>query len=71
MKNMKIYKNENLQKLIILEGFMQNGLQNRNQRIFLRRTSCVKSYFRYLFDIFRFVIVHRVFECLICDLLPI
>ena len=32
----------NLQKLIILEGFMQNGLQNRNQRNFLRRTSCVK-----------------------------
>ena len=41
------YKNENLQKLIILEGFMQNGLQNRNQRIFLRRTSCVKIDFRH------------------------
>ena len=47
MKNMQIYKNENLQKLIILEGFMQNGFQNRNQRIFLRRTSCVKIDFRH------------------------
>ena len=40
MKNMKDYKNENLQKLIILEGFMQNGLQNRNQR----------NYFLHLFE---------------------
>ena len=46
-KNMNKYKNENLQKLIILEGFMQNGFQNRNQRIFLRRTSCVKIGFRH------------------------
>ena len=70
MKNMKKYKNENLQKLIILEGFMQNGLQNRNQRIFLRRTSCVKIDFRHFFG-FQFFIVNRVFECLICELLPI
>ena len=55
MKNMKIYKNENLQKLIILEGFMQNGFQNRNQRIFLRRTSCVKIDFRHFFDFSDFV----------------
>ena len=48
-KNEK-YKNENLQKLIILEGFMQNGLQNRNQRNFLRRTSCVKIDFRHVFE---------------------
>ena len=55
MKNMKIYKNENLQKLIILEGFMQNGLQNRNQRIFLRRTSCVKIDFRHVLKILSFL----------------
>ena len=47
MKNMKTYKNENIQKLIIFEGFMQNGFQNRNQRIFLRRKSCAKIDFRY------------------------
>ena len=47
MKIMKKYKNENLQKLIILEGFMQNGLQNRNQRNFLRIKSCVKIDFRH------------------------
>ena len=68
---MKKYKNENLQKLIILEGFMQNGFQNRNQRIFLRGTPCVKIDFRHFLKIFRFFIVNRVFECLICDLLPI
>ena len=50
MKNMKISKNENLQKLIILEGFMQDGLQNRNQRNFLRGTSCVKIDFRHFSD---------------------
>ena len=44
---MKKYKNENLQKLIILEGFMQNGHYHRNQRIFLRRTSYVKIDFRH------------------------
>ena len=48
MKTMKTYRNENLQKLIILEGFMQNGLQNRNQRKFLRIESCVKIVFRHL-----------------------
>ena len=55
MKNMKISKNENLQKLIILEGFMQNGLQNRNQRNFLRRTSCVKTYFRHFLKVLKFL----------------
>ena len=52
------------QKLIILEGFMQNGLQNRNQRIFLRRTSCVKIDFRHFsgFQIF-YSTINRVFEC--------
>ena len=67
---MKKYKNENIQKLIFLEGFMQNGLRNRNQRNFLRRTSCVKIDFRHFFR-FSFFIVNSVFECLICDLLPI
>ena len=47
---MKTYKHENLQKLIILEGFMQNDLQNRNQRIFLRIKSCVKIVVRHLFE---------------------
>ena len=42
---MKIYKNENLQKIIILEGFKQNGHYHRNQRIFLRIKSCVKIVF--------------------------
>ena len=64
-------KNENLQKLIILEGFMQNGFQNRNQRIFLRRTSYVKIGFRHFLKNLKFLIVNRVFECLICELLPI
>ena len=50
MKTMNIYKNENLQKLIILEGFMQHGLQNRNQRIFLRKKTCVKIDFRHCFE---------------------
>ena len=30
---MKKYKHENLQNFIILEGFMQNGHDHRNQRI--------------------------------------
>ena len=47
---MEIYKNGNLQKLIILEGFRQNGHYHRNQRIFLRIKSCVKSDFLYLFE---------------------
>ena len=47
---MKKYKNENIQKLIVLEGFMQNGHYHRNQRIFLRRTSYVKIDFRVCCD---------------------
>ena len=34
-KKMQKYKSENHQKLIILKGFMENGLQIRNQRVFL------------------------------------
>ena len=52
---MKTDKKENLQKLIILEGFMQNGLQNRNQRVFLRIKSCVKINFRHFFEKIRFL----------------
>ena len=51
---MKTYKNENLQKLISLEGFMQNGFQNRNQRNFLRIKSCVKIDFRHFFKNYDF-----------------
>ena len=47
---MKKYKHENLQTLIILEGFMQNGFQHRNQRNFLRIKSCVKIDFRHVFE---------------------
>ena len=46
---MKNYKNEHLQKLIILEGFRQNGHYHRNQRNFLRIKSCVKTDFRHFF----------------------
>ncbi len=67
---MKTYKNENIQKLIILEGSMQNGFQNRNQRIFYVGLHVSKLIFG-IFQIFRFFIVNRVFEGLICDLLPI
>jgi len=68
---MKNYKNVNLQKLIVLEGFMQNGHYHRNQRIFLRRTSYVKIDFRHFLKNLKFCKVNRVFECLICELLPI
>ena len=46
-KNMKNVKNENRQKLIIFEGFRQNGLQIRIQRNFLRISTPVKIYFRH------------------------
>ena len=39
----------NFKKLIILEGFKQNGYYHRNQRIFLRIKSCVKIDFRHFF----------------------
>ena len=50
MKNMKKYKNGNLQKLIILEGFMQNGYYHRNQRIFLRMKSSANFFFDISFE---------------------
>ena len=49
-KNMKNVKNENRHKLIILEGFRQNGLQIRIQRNFLRISTPVKIIFRHLFE---------------------
>ena len=47
---MKRYKNVNLQKLIVLEGFMQNGHYHRNQRIFLRIKYCDKIVCGYLLE---------------------
>ena len=49
-KNMKNVKNENCQKLIIFEGFRQNGLQIRIQRNFLRISTPVKIDFRHFFE---------------------
>ena len=51
---MKNVKNENRQKLIIFEGFRQNGLQIRIQRNFLRISTPVKIDFRHFYknDIF-------------------
>ena len=43
-------KNENRQKLVILEGFGQNGLQIRIQRNFLRISTPVKIIFRHFFE---------------------
>ena len=47
---MKNVKNENCQKLIIFEGFVQNGLQIRIQRNFLRISTLVKIDFRHFFE---------------------
>ena len=47
---MKNVKNENCQKLIIFEGFRQNGLQIRIQRNFLRISTPVKIDFRHFFE---------------------
>ena len=43
-------QNENRQKHVILEGFRQNGLQIRIQRIFLRISTPVKIIFRHFFE---------------------
>ena len=45
-------QNEKHQTYVILEGFKQNGLQIRNQRIFLHRENWVKN------------VVLTFFECL-------
>ena len=49
-ENTKSIKNENCQKLIIFEGFRQNGLQIRIQRNFLRIPTPVKIDFRHFFE---------------------
>ena len=50
MKKCKKCLNENLQKLIILEGFRQNGHHHLFQRIFLRIIAPVKIDVRHFFD---------------------
>ena len=47
-------KNENHQQLIILEGFSQNGLQIRSQRIVLRIVALVKIDFGHFFVFYIF-----------------
>ena len=54
MKNEKC-QNINHQKLIILEGFSQNGYQHLIQRIFLRMIATVKIDFRHFFEYYIFV----------------
>ena len=65
MNHIKLMKNENHQKLIILEGFSQNGLHIWIQRIFLHITAWSKIDFRHFLKIDVFLItcvVNRVFE---------
>ena len=50
MQNYKNYKNENHQKLIIFEGFSQNGHHHLFQRIFLHIIAPVKIDFRHFFE---------------------
>ena len=50
MKKCKKCQNENLQKLIIFEGFSQNGHHHLFQRMFLRIIAPVKIDFRYFFE---------------------
>ena len=56
---MKNDKNENRQTHVILEGFRHNGLQIRNQRIFLRIVAPVKIDFRHFFDFYIFRLTRR------------
>ena len=49
-KKSKACQNGKLQKLIILEGFCQNGLHILIQRIFLRILAPVKIDFRHFFE---------------------
>ena len=66
MSNNKTCQNEHLQQLIILEGFRQNGLQIRIQRIFLRILAPVKIDIRHFFDydIFRDYSYYKNYICL-------
>ena len=54
-KNMKNVKNENRQKHDILEGFSQNGLQIRIQRIVLRILAPVQIIVRHFSVIIFFI----------------
>ena len=63
-KNIKNVKKENRQKLIILEGFRQNGLQIRNQRNFLRISTPVKIDFRHFFENDSFYNMNIVKSCI-------
>ena len=56
--------NEICQKLIILEGFRQNGLQIRIQRNFLRVSTPVKIDFRHFFENDIFFIMKIVKNCI-------
>ena len=47
-KKIKKCQNQFLQKYVILEGFRQNGTQNRIQCKKLRISALVKTYFEYL-----------------------
>ena len=50
MKIGKKCQNENLQKLIIFEGFSQNGHHHFFQRIFLHIIAPAKVFFRHFFE---------------------
>ena len=50
MKQIKNVESEHNRKHVILEGFSQNGLQIRNQRIFLRIVAPVKIDFGHFFE---------------------
>ena len=50
MQKYKKCQNENCQKHVIFEGFRQNGLQIRIQRIFLHIVAPVKIDFRHFFE---------------------
>ena len=54
-KHVKNVKMEIFKKLIILEGFMQNGHHHLFQRIFLRIIAPVKIDFRHFFEYYIFL----------------
>ena len=60
----KNVKNEHRQKHVILEGFSQNGLQIRNQRIFLRIVAEVKVDFGHFFRKLHFFDMKIVKNCI-------
>ena len=60
---MKNNNNENHQKIIILEGFSQNGYHHLFQRIFLRIIAPVKIDFRH-FSIMTFFDIRIIKNCI-------